>query len=906
MRLRTIEVRGEIRFSTRDLTDFDSHLREPWSQLGESRPAIPRCIDEYLKVECAAGCARCRSGGPLENAHIDAYAISRSHHPHNIIRLCKACHGSYDTGVISRIEIDALKQRLVDRVRASLRQGSDSRDGFPPPPLASVFVGRTHELSQLIDALRSQRTVLVTGLGGIGKSQLMLRALRKVSSGRPLYWLSVDQYGTRAELEDALNALVARLGVGSYTEASAQLDQHRACIVFDGVERLSGDFEGLTEIIDNLIASTSVTQIVVTSQVKLTEVRFDYELPLGGLSQAEATSMLADVPHDDQGEQGKEDVTALAEFSEGHPLTLRILAALIAHFGSPSEVLQRITINGATALQMPKRRSQTTQTSLNLCLKLAAENLDPQERRLMWICAHSPAGIYQHTIEANLVEVPDLGAAVAGLRRWELVQVERNGRLVFISMTSPVRAFAEAWLADHPVSNEHSLISGFVRSMLFHAAYIDGELIHGGRHYAGMQLMERAFPNILSAFDIASRAVQRDVTLREAISGYASVLMTFLFTSGRFRIGKQMMARAAQVAIDDGDTSDAIETLQQLHSLCLRSDDRLGAASALEEARKISQAASESDLIALRAMQALDAGERGAYREAERLGREAFDLYAAAGMRGTRAADQVLFTLARSLEFSDRPAEALPLYEEALIGTEARNDPINRGSILHHIGNCLAYAGENSRALETYVSAAQLFIELGAVEFISNSIGEAGLLAIDMEPIPELESIIGPELALHGLDDALRELIISGLKNESFNLHLAIVRLRKAAGSLVIVSMTSAREHIEGAARMLTEELVVPMSQGISTEISAPGVFLFNVCGLIDLLNLVSSHVDSRQPVTEDELAELADATSRAFVGPLHETMIKWLVLYLRVQRNYNVTADEILALLDNMNGEQA
>lgn len=61
------------------------------------------------------------------------------------------------------------------------------------------------------------------------------------------------------------------------------------------------------------------------------------------------------------------------------------------------------------------------------------------------------------------------------------------------------------------------------------------------------------------------------------------------------------------------------------------------------------------------------------------------------------------FQLARALEFSGRPAEALPFYVSALEVAEAEGDPINRGYILHHIGNCEAYAGRWQAAMHAYL-----------------------------------------------------------------------------------------------------------------------------------------------------------------------------------------------------------
>lgn len=87
-RLKAVQDSGRTMFMRADLLEFDAYLRQPWSNSGDDRPSLPNYVVEYLKVECGGQCARCGKGYKLENAHIEDYSRSLSHHHHNLIRLC--------------------------------------------------------------------------------------------------------------------------------------------------------------------------------------------------------------------------------------------------------------------------------------------------------------------------------------------------------------------------------------------------------------------------------------------------------------------------------------------------------------------------------------------------------------------------------------------------------------------------------------------------------------------------------------------------------------------------------------------------------------------------------------------------------------------------------------------------
>lgn len=66
-------------FRAKELDAYDAYLKSSWGDDGAARPAIPKGIRDYLKVEAGGGCAGCVIGLPLEEAHIEPWEVSRSH-----------------------------------------------------------------------------------------------------------------------------------------------------------------------------------------------------------------------------------------------------------------------------------------------------------------------------------------------------------------------------------------------------------------------------------------------------------------------------------------------------------------------------------------------------------------------------------------------------------------------------------------------------------------------------------------------------------------------------------------------------------------------------------------------------------------------------------------------------------
>ena len=167
-------------------------------EAGSRRIDLPKCIVDHLRAESANQCVRCGSGISVQTAHIIAWATSRSNHHHNLIRICSKCHIEHDEhNSLPSNQLLAIKQKAIARVRAMLEQRMEPIEKqFLPPHHDVVFVGRSSVLKILRNALRASRTILIHGPSGIGKTQLLLRALTTVDSGRRVVWIGIEQFAS--------------------------------------------------------------------------------------------------------------------------------------------------------------------------------------------------------------------------------------------------------------------------------------------------------------------------------------------------------------------------------------------------------------------------------------------------------------------------------------------------------------------------------------------------------------------------------------------------------------------------------------------------------------------------------------------------------------------------------------
>lgn len=918
-RLATVQRAGATWFDHAELDDFDRYLREPWAEAGAKRVAPPRCVLDHLRAESGNQCVRCGTGIGVETAHIEPWATSRSNHHNNLLRICSQCHDEHDIhNSLPTDELRALKARVVERTRARLRQGAAPAARTSSPGPDAGFRGRAREVREVREALQASRAVLIRGPGGIGKTQLLLQALAGVGTGRTVLWVEVERYGSAEDVLLALEVAVSNSLAPPGAEGLAgRLDGLRACVILDGVERLRGpSLDALDDLLLDLLARTAASQFVVTSQVDLQRPRFDEVFDVGGLPIESGRELFrsllrGSVALDDPSER------ELLAFAGGHPLAVRLASMLANHFGSTRSALERVERHGVETLEVQKRASQDRGTSLRVCLSLAYEALEPEERRLLYLVSNCPGGVFSALVAVECLGLSDARAAIAGARRWSLVQArEAGGGSERLSMLSPIAAYVDRrWRADHPHLARDLANDLLVQLGLF-ACVLDRRADDAAEVPYVLGRLAEELPNLLRILDAAEAQPDHRVLGLHA-RGLCTALMRFFFILRQVDLGCRVMLRGARIALREGLVDRAGDILVQLVALARRGGEQDAEAvrGLLAEVEAAAVGAGTRGNVELaRAMMACHVDAR----DAERHAREAVTLFGAArderaalapgraddpGRHGIEEAENSLAhaygTLGDALLAQRRFAEAASVYRTSLSWLRGNQVAVNEGQWLHQIGNCESELGRHDEAARCYGAAATRFLSLGMREYLGNALGELGLTVLaagDSVMLPD-----APPFAVlaEGLDDVSSD-IACVFSRPPYDRRACAGAIRKLFGLFVLASLSIGAAHLGPFAAELRDQVVGPAAAPCERDGTGEDAFLLNCLDRLGALAFGVASVELRAReaggLAHEDVEALAKACFRQGpVANVRNLSFDWLALYLRRRWSLgHMTADAL------------
>ncbi|MFI9362322.1 AfsR/SARP family transcriptional regulator [Kitasatospora sp. NPDC053057] len=202
------------------------------------------------------------------------------------------------------------------------------------------FTGRTAELAALSDALADRdRTALavatVSGMGGIGKSALALRAAHQVKEEFPDGQLYADLRGTGTDPADpgtVLASLLSALGVPRREIPGSLEDRARLFrTVLDGrrVLLLLDDARDTAQV-KPLLPGSARCAVMVTSRARLAGLLSGSHVQLTEFSPAEALGLLRQIVGPERVDREGSAAAALVGACAQLPLAVRIVAARLA------------------------------------------------------------------------------------------------------------------------------------------------------------------------------------------------------------------------------------------------------------------------------------------------------------------------------------------------------------------------------------------------------------------------------------------------------------------------------------------------------------------------------------------------------------------------------------------------
>lgn len=333
-------------------------------------------------------------------------------------------------------EVLRLEDGPAEEPRPPRRQGVDPSTGGLPVPrtaprVAAALVGRDLELETIVraagrstDPLSPPEVVVVSGLGGMGKTTLAIAAAHRLREQFPdgTLYQAFDARTAEPTTESVLGLFLRLLGVppaavpDDYATRVATyrsvLDGRRILVVLDGVE----DAEAVLD----LLPTHPSAMAIVTGRTPLVECEPTARVVLHGLDGEGAVELLdrtlaAQGTHDPP---SAATLARLAEESRGHPLLLRILATRLA---SRPELSVETALASLSAARSGDAAVDPSIDTVFAGLRIAETPLSPAARTLL----HRLAVLPFQDVSLQLVEALDdgpAGEALLELRQAYLVE----------------------------------------------------------------------------------------------------------------------------------------------------------------------------------------------------------------------------------------------------------------------------------------------------------------------------------------------------------------------------------------------------------------------------------------------------------------------------------------------------
>ncbi|MFJ8935187.1 ATP-binding protein [Streptomyces sp. NPDC102365] len=324
---------------------------------------------------------------------------------------------------------------------------------LPDPP--DELVGRRRELAHLADVLDRHRLVVLTGVGGVGKSRLALHAAGQVmrTGTRGVAWADLwpltNPRLLLATVADALD-FADHATAEPLDALCAWLAGKDVLLVLDSCEHLSAACRDLlTRLLDDCpgvtVLATSREPLGMDGEHRLVVEPLPPDSDAVELFRRRATAT-------GTGPMGPADVVVAARvcgWLEGIPLALELAAGQLAHH-TLDEVEELLRVRLDLSAQQPVRagRVHFRQRTLRTAIGWSHELCEPAER-LLW----ARFSVFRDAVDADAVRavcadealrVSDVERALAGLERKSVV-TRVNGRF---RMLDTLREYGRMWLGE--------------------------------------------------------------------------------------------------------------------------------------------------------------------------------------------------------------------------------------------------------------------------------------------------------------------------------------------------------------------------------------------------------------------------------------------------------------------------
>jgi predicted ATPase len=365
-----------------------------------------------------------------------------------------------DWANLRREELDQLRAELDAQLDAL---GSDDRlSGLPAQ--ASSFVGRDHELRELLALLKRTRLLTLAGAGGAGKTRLALE-LARLAEGRYANGATLIELAPVGDGKLVADAVAVALDVGALPGRSPLegvadfLSPRTVLIVLDNCEHV---LAASAELVDALLRVAPDLTVVATSREPLRvagEVVFrvpsmaipdpEQGLAPSELLRYEAVRLLSErataaAPGFAIDAESAADVARICFRLDGLPLALELAAARLGALGTAA-LAERLD-DRFRLLRSGNRAGPTRQQTLAATLQWSHDLLEEDEKLLLHRLAVFAGGFDLAAAEVvcsgDGLPIAAVADVLARLTEKSLVSTARAGREGRYQLLETVRLYA--------------------------------------------------------------------------------------------------------------------------------------------------------------------------------------------------------------------------------------------------------------------------------------------------------------------------------------------------------------------------------------------------------------------------------------------------------------------------------
>lgn len=604
-----------------------------------------------------------------------------------------------------------LRSRVASDVRQWLvayyrRTRAGPAGGWVLPSGTDHFVGRRDDVDKLLLRLGENRIVTVSGLGGIGKSELVKRVAQEAASSEwateGVCYMDLQAAQDVSSLVSTMSVAIGLASVPTASDLSYSLRGRRLYVLDDVYPAMRSGVAAVRALIRTLRSSSMPARFLITSREPLGLAGIESGYRLGQLAPRDARELVRRLAENNGYRWNPGDELLLRHLIrelDGYPLALTLAAGLISEIGLTA-FMERWKQRRTAALTVPGLPSVDLdrQTSVDLSLTLSAERLSSRHgSTLLGLFADLPGGITEAAVQ-HLLGQEGIDGLDELLRR-ALVFPEGARRRMLV----PVREFSSRYRSDVP-SDVRTRFESYLTALV--QRWSGNAQTWRRQRSAGVEALSDELPNLRTALERATAEGNHEFLAR-----CSAALTRFLATTQPGEEAFRRLEAGAEAARAIGEPTLEASCLRGAGNVAWWMDRTADAGEMFARALDLSQGAHDpiGEAESLWALGGVD-WLNGEYDHARRKFRLAATLFRQ--QQDPLGEADCIQSLGDTERVSNHDKLARRYYERALASYREGGDRDGEARCIRHIGDLDLNADSLDKASENYSLARDLFRSL--------------------------------------------------------------------------------------------------------------------------------------------------------------------------------------------------